>query len=228
MALSNDTLIKTIFSLIKIDRRYQLSLYDEFKSSNEAAHLLENIRKDLKMTQPFTELGDLLTTDATSRGEWTLAKMDKNLERTLQVLKSMMNPAKIECLKEFVNSFGLVNWLRSTVNNLKEFSFLIDLASLTPTGEYAQNSAVFAKALKEAGVAYAPLIFDLKLDDTFTQFIKHCDTIWKNLKDDKDIAQKLRAVKDSVEMLEQIKNKKGIDRVFSKLQWWKFNGFLTI
>jgi hypothetical protein len=141
--------------------------------------------------------------------EWTLAKMDKQVEKTLKVLDKINNKAKIDCLKQYVSSLGLINWLRTNVQNLKEFKFLVELASLTPSGEYAQNNALFAKTLKEAGIAYAPLIFDLKLDDDFQQFTAHCEVVWMNLKDDTSIAEKLSAVRDKVELLEKLKNKKG-------------------
>jgi hypothetical protein len=186
-----------------------LTVYEDFVSCTEAALLIEKIRTSLKMRNEFVEIADLLAINTVNSKEWTLAKMDKQVERTLTVLDKLNDKARIDCLKQYVNSIGLINWLRENVQNLKEFKFLVELASLTPSGEYAQNNSLFAKTLKEAGIAYAPLIFDLKLDDDFQRFSQHCEVVWMNLKDDPSIAEKLSAVKDKVELLEKIKNKKG-------------------
>ncbi len=162
---------------VKTERKYQLTLYESFQSSTEAACLIEQIRTLLGMRNEFPELADMLTINTSNSSEWTLAKMDRQVEATLKVLDKLNDKAKIDCLKQYVSSLGLVTWLRANTHNLKQFKFLVELASLTPSGEYAQNNALFAKTLKEAGIAYAPLIFDLKLDDNFEQFTALCEVV---------------------------------------------------
>ena len=135
--------------------------------------------------------------------------MNKPLEKTINVLAAISDEKKVNCLKQYTESIKLIKWLRLNVKDLIEFKFMVDLASLTPTGEYSKNNALFAKTLKDAGIAFAPLIFDLKLDDNFKKFISYCDIVWKNLENDDKIAEKLLAVKDKIDSLEKIKNKKG-------------------
>lgn len=190
-------------------RKYQISLYEKYRSSSEAAHWLNKIHGSLEMTKRFVELHELLNMNTEEFDQWTLAKMNPELENTIKILDRISMPERVACLQAYADSLPLVKWLRGNVRNLNEFKFLVDLASLAQTSEHSQNNVIFAKTLKEAGIAFSPLIFELNVDIGFKPFAALCDIVWTNLDNDKSIAQKLIAVKDSVELLEKIKNKKG-------------------
>ena len=67
-----------------------------------------------------------------------------------------------------------------------------------------------AKALKEAGLAFAPLIFDLNVNANFKEFMNLCETVWANYTADKNICHKLIYFdRDKIDALNKIKEKKG-------------------
>lgn len=124
----------------------------------------------------------------------------------------MSQQNRIECLRAFVKSKNLVEWLRANTKDIGSFKFLVELILTSKSNDFAQlsvNKNAFAITLKEACVGFASLIYDLKANHDFSAFTKLLRTIWLNLDADPKIAKKLLAVKDQVELLEKIKFKKG-------------------
>ncbi len=190
--------------------------YNRFKSSVDLAKSIEEIRKSLKMTKNFNEIKDLLNIKSEEFKDWTILKMDSKVETTIQILNRMSSSErqdneKLKCLKAFVDSVELVQWLRTNIKDIKELKYFVEIVSTTkPSDIQNQNSnrALLPKTLKEAGIAFAPLIFDLKTDDGFEKFMGLCQTVWSHLENDKKISQKLIALKDEIPVLEAIRVKK--------------------
>ena len=200
--------INNYFRIGKLDERNkQIRLYNKFKSSYQSAMAIEQIRVELNMLNNFVELADLLAINSDQYKEWNLMKMDSKLERTIQIL-DRMNDEKLSCLTAFSKSLNLVEWLQKNAANLNELKFLVDLASST-VASTSEDRTVFAKTLKEAGTAFASLIYDLTPNDDFHTFMKLCDKCFSHLDSDRKIAEKLLAIKDQVDLLNEIKEKKG-------------------
>jgi E3 ubiquitin-protein ligase RNF213 len=194
----------------------RIDRYNRFRSSVDLAKSIEEIRKSLKLKKNFNEIKDLLNIKSEEFKDWTINKMDNKVEITIQTLSKMStternNNEKLECLKAFVNSVELVEWLRTNIKDIKELKYFVEIVSTTkPSDIHNQNSnrALLPKTLKEAGIAFAPLIFDLKVDDGFDKFMSLCQTVWSHLENDKKISQKLMALKDEIPVLESIRVKK--------------------
>jgi hypothetical protein len=137
--------------------------------------------------------------------------MDSNLERTIVILEPFNQVDKLDCLKAYAQSLDLVEWLRREAKSLSELKVLVDMASMTSVGSAEQgiDKTIFAKSLKEAGSAFASLIYELKCDDGFFQFMNLCEKVCSHLDTDKRIAEKLLGVKDKVPLLEEIKKRRG-------------------
>ena len=153
------------------------------------------------MSKPFSQLKDLLAIDGEMYLTWTLSKMDSNLAVIVQVLDGMNEPDKLKCLTAFGEAIHLIEWLRENHKNLNDLKFLVDLISISSTNEnnnFGLDRTILAKTLKEAGSAYAALIYELKLDDDFFQFMELAKNVCAHLESDKNIAEKLLAVKDEV------------------------------
>ena len=210
------------------ERMIQIERYYKFRSITEAAESIEKIRKALQLKNPFKELHILLNVKTEQFTDWTILRMDDEVERTIQILKKMDSPQKLECLTSFVKSMDFVKWLRSNTKNLKEMKFFVDLASI---GEKSTSTDLLAKILKEAGTAFAPLIFDLNVNTNFTEFMKQCDTVWSHLDTDKNICEKLLYFeKDKIEILENIRQQSGNVEMSSinKAKQFNLNGVYRI
>ena len=137
--------------------------------------------------------------------------MNEKMKRTVEILDKINDEEKLHCLRAFTQSLNLVEWLRKEAKSLSELKVLVDMASMTSVGANQQvlDKTIFAKTLKEAGSAFAPLIYELKIDDGFHQFMSLCEKVCSQLQTDKQIAKKLLDVKDKVPMLEEIKKRRG-------------------
>jgi hypothetical protein len=100
------------------------------------------------------------------------------------------------------------------------------MASMYKSNDYTQSDKkdLMTKMLKEAGIAYAPLIFDLKPDGvTFSSFMSLCDTIWSHLTTQRNIGEKLLSIKDIVPKLEEIQSSSSNRQLSSVNQAKQFN-----
>jgi hypothetical protein len=195
-------------------RNYQIELYTRFKLSYDIARSIEELRVKLKMTQNFSELDKLIKINKTSFNQWDLNMMDKNMSNTVEFLDKINSKQKLDCLNAYVESLDLVEWLREKAKNLGELKFLVELVSTTSTttnetSATNMNRSILAKTLKEAGTAYASLIYNWKIDDTFNRFISHCILVCSHLESDRNIAQKLLKCRENIEILQEIINMKG-------------------
>ena len=189
-------------------------LYDRFRCSQNAARDIEEIRIKLKLKHRFNEINDLLNIHTDQFNQWTIEKMDASMKKTIEILDRINEEEKLKCLRAFTESLNLVEWLRLEAKSLSELKVLVDMASMSSAGD-TQNGAqtfdmtIFAKTLKEAGSAFASLIYELKVDDGFYQFMNLCEKVCSHLQTDPKIADKLKAVKDKVPLLEEIKKRRG-------------------
>lgn len=193
-------------------RNNQIILYNKFKMSYSAAVEIDKIHKRLKLHTEFVELNDLLSIKSAEFNQWSLSKMDSRIQETVKVLEKINDQDKLRCLNAYTESLNLVEWLRGNAPTLSELKFLVDLASMSSStsNDTSLDKAVFAKTLKEAGTAFAALIYELNVEKTsFYEFMNLCERVCSHLESDRSIAQKLLGVKDKVDLLEEIKKKKG-------------------
>lgn len=211
------------------ERMIQIDRYNKFRSITEAAESIEKIRQALGLKNKFKELHILLNVKSEQFNDWTILRMDDEVERTIQVLKKMDSPQKLECLTSFVKSMDFVKWLRSNTKNIKELKFLVDLAS--SGDKTSTNNDLLAKVLLEAGVAFTPLIFDLNVNTNFHEFMDQCDIVWSYLDRDKNICEKMLYFdKDKIEILENIRQQSGNVEMSSinKAKQFNLNGVYTV
>jgi len=110
-------------------RMEEIERYRRFRAITEAAEQIDEIRRSLQLTNKFVELSTLLSVKSEQFSDWTIVKMDKDVESTIQILGRLDSPMKLECLKAFVKSMDFVKWLRQNTKDLKELKFLVDIAS---------------------------------------------------------------------------------------------------
>jgi hypothetical protein len=190
--------VNNYFKINQLEQRNkQIQLYNRFKSCYSSALEIENIRTKLEFSSRFDELSDLLNIESEQYKEWNLNKMDGKLEKTIRILDKM-NEDKLDCLKAFSESLKLINWLKANANSLTELKFLVDLTSSSTST--SMDRSVLAKTLKEAGTAFASLIYELNTEDGFYVFMELCEKCFSHLDSDRFIAAKLRAIKDQVKM----------------------------
>lgn len=187
----------------------QIRIYVDFKNSYLAAVEINKIKQKLNLTNEFRELEKILRISQREYENFILNDMDSNVEQTIECLSSINQTEKLECLKAFTQSLRLVNWLRKNTGNLYELKGLVDFASMSGSNDAVYDRSLFARALKDSGTAYATLIYELKLDVTFHEFMDQCKKVCSHQISDPSIVAKLLEVEDKVEMLDEIKKMNG-------------------
>jgi hypothetical protein len=189
-------------------RRKQLELYFNYTACVNGALEISKIHERLKLKTQFVELKLLL--DVKDFKDWSLNHMDDKIEKIVNILIKMDTDEKLNCLCAFCDSLVLVDWLRKNTGDIMGLKFLVDLTSVSGTDTNSDRD-LLARALKDAGTAFAPLIYDLKITDNFNEFMQHCDKVWHFLDDDKHVAEKLIAIRDKISQLEEIKQKGNVE-----------------
>ncbi|CAF0704523.1 unnamed protein product [Brachionus calyciflorus] len=192
-------------------RNTQLEVYFKFRNSHKTALSIRKICQVYGIRTQFAELNDILNINTNAFKEWNLLKMDDNMRRLTLTLEKYSKTENIQVLEAFAESVELTKWIKTNTKDLKELKFFVDLVSLTKSSEFQHSTGkdVFAKTLKEACIGYAPLIYELDQYIDFNRFIDLCNKVWNNLQNDQKIAEKLKAVKDNVAFLEDVKVKRG-------------------
>jgi hypothetical protein len=189
-------------------RRKQLELYFKYTACVDGAREISKIHDRLGLKTKFVELDLLL--NVKNFKDWTLDSMNAHIETIVNVLIKMDTAEKLNCLSKFCDSFALVDWLRKNTGDIMGLKFLVDLTSVSGTDTNSDRD-LLARALKDAGTAFAPLIYDLKITDNFSEFMQHCDKVWHFLADDRHVAEKLIAIGDKIGQLEEIKQKGNVE-----------------
>ena len=191
-------------------RGEQVNLYFRFQTSVQGAKQIDMIRRQLKMQSAFEELSPLLKISSEESKNWNLLKMNDQVRKTVDILAKLNSEAKLNCLEAFVNSHELVEWLRKNTVDIMGLKFLVELASAS-TNEPNADRDLLARALKDAGTAFAPLIYDLKLNDDFQKFMSHCEKVWHFLEEDSHVSEKLLEIRNKIEQLKEIKEKGNVE-----------------
>lgn len=187
----------------------QIKLFSEFKNNISVANEINKMRKILNLTDEFKELERILSISTKTYQESILDHMDQDIEKTISYLSKINKPEQIECLKAFTQSLDLANWLRKNTKDLEELKFFVGLASMSGLTDAVSNQVLFARTLKDSGIAYASLIYKLKPNVDFQAFMLLCQNVCDFLNSDPKIAVKLLEVKDKINLLEKIKEKVG-------------------
>ncbi|XP_062591685.1 E3 ubiquitin-protein ligase rnf213-alpha-like, partial [Saccostrea cucullata] len=144
-----------------------------------------------------------------------MSEFNNTLIDACNVLKGI-GEEEAKCLEQFINCKQLIEWLRTSMESLKELKVFVDLASIS-AGEGDMEVAK-VKFLHAATTGYAPLIFNLDDDCDYSKFLEKCQVVWKELKADPHLPTKLRDTNRQLEWLNSVKSAQGSVEVTSMRQ----------
>jgi hypothetical protein len=191
-------------------RLNQIKLWYKFKASYEAANSIQIIKTELSLTNEFVQLIPLLQISSEKYLTWRLNEMNTEIANTVKCLEEMNDRTKLNCLKAFSKSLKLVDWLKENVKDLNALKLFVDsivMSAALDKSNQASDRIALAKTLKQAGTAYSALIYDLRPDDDFNQFMQLCSKVCSFLESDQHIAEYLITVSDKVDLFDNIRSK---------------------
>lgn len=148
--------------------------FDKFRSLTGVAKEIETIHEKLKLESSFIELKSICYRYRTENRKLEPSKYGRAHRKRSFVSRLV----QLDCLETFANCLNLVEWLREKVPSLVQFNELVNLVSTYNESLPNIDLKEFANSLKDAGAAYAPLIYDLQKGATFFEFMRNCETVF--------------------------------------------------
>ncbi|KAL3881512.1 hypothetical protein ACJMK2_027944 [Sinanodonta woodiana] len=196
------------------ERVKQLQQLRQMEACVDGAKTILNVAKAYDLEGDFEVIKTIASQE--NAADKKMKEFDDSLLKTCEFLKDLTSE-KTKCLDHFIYCKNLVQWLRESMKGgLKELKVFVDLASIS-AGEGDMEIAK-VNCLHAATTGYAPLIFDLEEDSGYKTLLDKCQILWKELKADPKLPEKLLDTNRHLEWLKTVKQAHGSVEVTSLAQ----------
>ncbi|XP_060108019.1 E3 ubiquitin-protein ligase RNF213-like [Heteronotia binoei] len=192
-----------------IDNRVQqIQQYHELHLAMDSAKVINKVKEGLSLSGDFTVLQLLLnfSDEFQSFQQEKLSWMSPQLISAKKLLQSITEPRR-RCLEELTLRRDFVNWVREALEDITELKVFVDLASIS-AGENDMDVDRVA-CFHDAVLGYSSLLYELKQESGFEEFMECLKKLWKALKSDSNLPPKLRDSARYLEWLKTIKESHG-------------------
>ncbi|XP_073722611.1 E3 ubiquitin-protein ligase rnf213-beta [Misgurnus anguillicaudatus] len=183
-------------------REHRLSQIQEYRylhHAAESAGVILKIKDKLGLQGDFSAIHILTRVSDESFKQNPLGSLSDDLVQARQKL-SNVKPQHIACLKAFLTSDTLNEWVKTQIKSLRDLKVFMDL-SMISAGENDADIDRLAN-FETAVMGYSPLLYSLQHTAGFDEFIVYAEQVWNNLEKDKKLVEKLR---DSCRWLDWLK-----------------------
>ncbi|KAL3881513.1 hypothetical protein ACJMK2_027945, partial [Sinanodonta woodiana] len=196
------------------ERVKQLKQYRQLEACVEGAKTILNVAEAYELSGDFEVIKTIASQEIASNK--MMKEFDEKLLKICELLE-LISSEKTRCLDHFIKCKRLVQWLRESMKGgLKELKVFVDLASIS-AGEGDMEIAK-VNCLHAATTGYAPLIFELNENSGCKELLDKCQILWKELKADPDLPDKLTDTNRHLEWLKTVKQAHGSVEVTSLAQ----------
>ncbi|XP_067936897.1 E3 ubiquitin-protein ligase rnf213-alpha-like [Watersipora subatra] len=183
-------------------RKQQLEICADLGQYHRGAEIILQLKKQFELTGDFTAVEKILQS---KNQTLQLKDIGADLRESAKALKTI-GETEINCLKAFLECKELVDWAHESVHE-KDISNFVDVAGST-LGE-DDLAAQKTSSLLNALTGYSPLIYHLKKNSSYQQFIDKCTKVWTSLKENQSLVKDLRASATELEWLTKVKDNFG-------------------
>ncbi|XP_064180420.1 E3 ubiquitin-protein ligase rnf213-alpha-like [Anguilla rostrata] len=186
-------------------RVQQIEQYHELHLALKSVKVIMEAKQILCPQGDFHILDTLLgATDAEFKRK-TLDHIDSDL---IKVKKEVaMTEKQRLCLQELYLRKNFILWLKEALQDLNELKVFVDLASIS-AGENDLDVDRVA-CFHDAVLGYSSVLYELKPDAGFRAFKEALGKLWKALKNDCNLPEKLRDSERHLEWLKTVKESHG-------------------
>ncbi|XP_053149440.1 E3 ubiquitin-protein ligase RNF213 [Hemicordylus capensis] len=190
------------------ERVQQIQQYHELHLAVTSAKLINTVRKDLNLAGDFKVLLLLLNFADEFRAfqQKKLSCMSPELMHAQKLLQDITEP-RCRCIKELVLRRDFVNWVKEALEDTNDLKVFVDLASIS-AGENDMDVDRVA-CFHDAVLGYSSLLYELKQESGFEEFMKCLQKLWKALESDPNLPTKLHDSARYLEWLKTIKESHG-------------------
>ncbi|XP_062976189.1 E3 ubiquitin-protein ligase RNF213-like [Elgaria multicarinata webbii] len=192
-----------------IDQRIQqIQQYHDLHLAVGSVKVIDKVREALNLSGNFDGLLLLLNfkDEFQSFQKKNLSSMSPALMHAMQVLQGITEPRR-RCLKELALRRDFVNWVKESLEDINELKVFVDLASIS-AGENDMDVDRVA-CFHDAVLGYSSLMYELKRESGFKEFLVCLEKLWKALESDQHLPAKLCDSTRHLEWLKTIKESHG-------------------
>ncbi|XP_078081837.1 E3 ubiquitin-protein ligase rnf213-beta [Mustelus asterias] len=187
-------------------RIQQIQEYHKLHLAVESAQVIMKTQNMLNLTGNFSILQTLLNVTDESYKNERLDCIDDQLIQAKNHLKEMTKPRR-KCLEELTRRQQFVNWIKEALEDTNELKVFVDLASIS-AGENDLDVDRVA-CFHDAVLGYSSVLFELKPNAGFTDFMSCLQKLWNALDNDQDLSKKLQDSARHLEWLKTVKESHG-------------------
>ncbi|XP_068134510.1 E3 ubiquitin-protein ligase RNF213-like [Hyperolius riggenbachi] len=186
----------------------QIEQYHQLDVAFRSAKVISEVKEFCGLSGDFGTLETLLqfVDNFGNYKEKPLSCISVEVMKTRKLL-SEIREEHIACLEEVLLRKDFVLQVKDTLKDVNELKVFVDLASIS-AGENDMDVDRVA-CFHDAVLGYAPLLYDVKPDFGFNHFMACLEKLWKALKSDPKLPQKLRDSARHIEWLKTVKESHG-------------------
>ncbi|XP_072256671.1 E3 ubiquitin-protein ligase RNF213 [Pyxicephalus adspersus] len=190
------------------DRVKQIEQYHQLNVIFRSAEVISEVKSLFNLQGDFKTLEILLqfADDFENYKQKPLSCISTEVVKTKEIL-SEMNENHTACLKEVLKRQAFLHWVKEALRDINELKVFVDLASIS-AGENDMDVDRVA-CFHDAVLGYSPLLYDLKPEFGFDSFMQNLKKLWKALKSDPKLPEKLRDSARHLEWLKTVKESHG-------------------
>ncbi|KAM5170405.1 E3 ubiquitin-protein ligase RNF213-like [Mantella aurantiaca] len=190
------------------DRVKQIEQYHQLDVAFRSAKVIFDVKSFLNLKGDFRTLETLLqfVDNFENYKQKPLSCISEEVVKTKKLLMEI-NENHNECLMEILNRKEFFLWVQEALEDVNELKVFVDLASIS-AGENDMDVDRVA-CFHDAVLGYSPLLYDLKPEFGFDNFMKCLEKLWKSLKSDPKLPDKFRDSARHIEWLKTVKESHG-------------------
>uniref|UniRef100_A0A8D2LRN9 RING-type E3 ubiquitin transferase n=1 Tax=Varanus komodoensis TaxID=61221 RepID=A0A8D2LRN9_VARKO len=188
------------------ERIHQIQQYHELHLALDSAEVIEAIKEVLNLSGDFKVLLHLLNFKRSSIQQEKLSSMSPELMHAKKLLQDVTESRR-RCLEELALRKEFVSWVKEALEDINELKVFVDLASIS-AGENDMDVDRVA-CFHDAVLGYSSLLYELKRESGFEEFMNCLGKLWKALASDNNLPKKLRDSARYLEWLKTIKESHG-------------------
>ncbi|XP_048674799.2 E3 ubiquitin-protein ligase RNF213 isoform X3 [Caretta caretta] len=189
-------------------RLQQIQQYHELHLAFDSAKVIAKVKEGLNLSGDFRILQMLLnfTESFESFKKEKLDSISSALMRAKERLQGITEPRR-RCLEELALRKDFINWVKEALEDINELKVFVDLASIS-AGENDMDVDRVA-CFHDAVLGYSSLLYELKRESGFEEFMQCLKKLWKALESDENLPKKLCDSARHLEWLKTVKESHG-------------------
>ncbi|XP_060127041.1 E3 ubiquitin-protein ligase RNF213-like [Zootoca vivipara] len=186
----------------------QIQQYHKLHLALGCVKVIDKVREGLNLSGDFSDLQLLLKfeDELQSFEREKLSSISASLIHAMKVLQDITEPRR-RCLEELAWRREFVSWVKKVIKDINELKVFVDLASIS-AGENDMDVDRVA-CFHDAVLGYSSLLYELKQESGFEEFLVCLEKLWKALESDPKLPEKLCDSARYLKWLKDIKETHG-------------------